>query len=200
MKPEPPHVWRQARMPERRRDHIVRRHWRRHPACSGGTARARARSWCWIAPPTRLSGRRLGGNGLPRRKNQSLVPLLDLAAAVDDEGHFLAVFHRPDGHTFGGGFDYSDLRITRGFKLGYKLLLGQGKGRREDANHHQTAKDRLRDCSRRHDLCSLAVASRENVLRDFNAYPTQRIRPRAHAVPRPARPRRHLTGHRPRPC
>jgi len=49
------------------------------------------------------------------------VPLSDFAAAFDDEGHFLAVFHRPDGRTFGGGIDVSDLRITRGFKLGYKL-------------------------------------------------------------------------------
>ena len=38
-----------------------------------------------------------------------LAPLLDLAAAVDDEGHFLAVFHRLDGRTFGGRFDFSDL-------------------------------------------------------------------------------------------
>jgi hypothetical protein len=38
------------------------------------------------------------------------------------------------------------LRITRGFKLGSKLLLGQSMGRREGANHQQTAKeDRLRD-------------------------------------------------------
>ena len=46
---------------------------------------------------------------VPRRENQSLSPLLDLAAAVDDEGYVLAVFHRLDGRTFGGGFDVSDL-------------------------------------------------------------------------------------------
>jgi hypothetical protein len=54
----------------------------------------------------------------------SLTFLFDLAAAVDDEGYFLAVLRRLDGRTFGGGFDVSDLRITRGFKLGYKFLLG----------------------------------------------------------------------------
>src|ERR1700730_17724689 len=96
-----------------------------------------------------------------RRENSFLAPLLDLAAAVDDEGHFLAVFHRLDGRTFGGGFDVSDLRITSGFKLGYKLLLGQGIGRREDANHQQTINDRLGDCSRRHDLCSWLVRTAE---------------------------------------
>src|SRR6202011_5599735 len=96
-----------------------------------------------------------------RRENSFLAPLLDLAAAVDDEGHFLAVFHRLDGRTFGGGFDVSDLRITSGFKLGYKLLLGQGIGRREDANHQQTINDRLGDCSRRHDLCSWLVRNAE---------------------------------------
>jgi hypothetical protein len=120
-------------------------------------------------------------------ENRSLLPLLDLAAAIDDEGHFLAVFHRLDGRTFGGGFDFSNLRITRGFKLGYKLLLGQGMGRREDANHQQRVKDRLRDCSRRHDLCSLACANRENILRGFNAYSTQRFRSQGHAAPRPTR-------------
>jgi hypothetical protein len=70
---------------------------------------------CWWLP----SARRLG-NGLPRRENQSLAPFLDLAAAVDDEGHFLAVFHRLDRRTYGGGLDVSDLRITRGFQLSYK--------------------------------------------------------------------------------
>src|SRR5882672_10126481 len=97
----------------------------------------------------------------PRRENQSLAPLLDLAAVVDDKGHFLAVLHRLDGRAFGGGFDVSDLRITRGFQLGCQLLLGQGMGRREDASHHQSEKDCLRDCSRRHDLCSLACVNRK---------------------------------------
>ena len=96
-----------------------------------------------------------------RLENTLLAPFLDLAAAVDDEGHILAVFHRLDGRTFGGGFDVSDLRITRGFQLGYQLLLGQGLGRREDASHHQSEKDCLRDCSRRHDLCFLACVNRK---------------------------------------
>ena len=46
---------------------------------------------------------------LPQRENQSLAPLLDLAAAVDDDGHILAVFHRLNGRAFGGGLDFSDL-------------------------------------------------------------------------------------------
>jgi hypothetical protein len=54
---------------------------------------------------------------------------LDLAAAVDDKEHFLAVFRRPDGCTFGGGFDVPDLRMACGFKLRYQFLLGQGKSR-----------------------------------------------------------------------
>jgi len=75
-----------------------------------------------------------------------LAPFLDLATAVNDEGDVFAAFRGPDGRTFGGGFDVSDLRITRGFKLGYKLRLGRGIGRREDTDDQQTAKDRLRDC------------------------------------------------------
>jgi hypothetical protein len=91
-----------------------------------------------------------------RPENRSLLlPLFNLATAVDDERHLLAVFHRPDGDTFGGALDVSDLRVACGFKLGYKLLLRQGVGRRQDANDRQT-KDCLRDCSRQHDLCSPA--------------------------------------------
>jgi hypothetical protein len=61
-----------------------------------------------------------------RPENTSLLlPLFDLAAAVDDDGHFLAVFHRLDGRTFGGGFDVSDLRVACRLKLGYKFLLRQ---------------------------------------------------------------------------
>src|ERR1700730_3586337 len=101
------------------------------------------------------SVRLLGGNRLPRCERTSLLaPLLDLTAAVDDEGYFFAVFRRLNGDAFGGGFDVSDLRISGGFKLGYKLLLGQGMGRREDANQDQ--KKRLRDCSCQHGVCSLA--------------------------------------------
>jgi hypothetical protein len=80
---------------------------------------------------------RLGGEQRP-----------SLAAAVDDERHFLAVFHRLDGYTFGGGFDFPDLRITRRLKLGYQLQLGQGVGRREDASHCERRKERSIDCSR----------------------------------------------------
>src|SRR6266481_4700513 len=83
-----------------------------------------------------------------------LLPLLDLAAAIDDERNVLTVFRRLDGDTFGRGFDVPDLRIARGFKFGYKLLLGQGMGRREDAKYHQTPKDHLKDWSRRHDPSS----------------------------------------------
>jgi len=57
-------------------------------------------------------------------ENQTLLPFLDLAAAVDNEGDVLAVFRRLDGGTFGRGFDVPDLRIARRLKLGYKLLLG----------------------------------------------------------------------------
>jgi hypothetical protein len=56
-----------------------------------------------------------------------------LTVAVDDKGHFFAVFRCLDDSAFGGGFDFSDLRISSGFKLGYKLLLGQGMGGREGA-------------------------------------------------------------------
>ncbi|SIO52855.1 hypothetical protein SAMN05443247_07356 [Bradyrhizobium erythrophlei] len=42
-----------------------------------------------------------------------LAPLPDLATAVNDEGDVFAAFRGPDGRTFGGGFDVSDLRITR---------------------------------------------------------------------------------------
>ncbi len=59
----------------------------------------------------------------------SLASLLELAAAVEGEGHLLAVFRRLDGRTFSGGFDVPDLRITRSFELGYKLLPGQCVGR-----------------------------------------------------------------------
>jgi hypothetical protein len=62
------------------------------------------------------------------RRGTSLVPLFDLAAAVDDKGHFLAVLRRLHSSSFGGRFDVSDLRITPGYKLGDKLLLGQGMG------------------------------------------------------------------------
>jgi hypothetical protein len=51
--------------------------------------------------------------GWPVREDQPLVPLFDLAAAVDDKGHFLPVFHRFDSRTFGAGFDFPDLRIAR---------------------------------------------------------------------------------------
>jgi hypothetical protein len=75
------------------------------------------------------------------------VPLFDLAAAVDDKGHFLAVLRRLHSSSFGGRFDVSDLRITRGYKLGDKLLLGQGMGGGQDACHYQTAKNHLRELS-----------------------------------------------------
>jgi hypothetical protein len=52
-----------------------------------------------------------------------LAPLLDLAAAIDDEGHVLTVFRRLDGSAFGGGFDVADCRITSRLQLGHKLLL-----------------------------------------------------------------------------
>jgi hypothetical protein len=38
-----------------------------------------------------------------------LAPLLDLAAAVDNEGHVLTVFRRLDGNAFGGGLAVADL-------------------------------------------------------------------------------------------
>jgi len=99
---------------------------------------ARERPW-W--PPSWRSG--CGGS----RMASSLLPLFDLAAGVNDKGHCLAVFHRLDRNAFGGGSDISDLRIAGGLKLGYQFLLGQGMGGRKHANDHQTAKNRLRDCS-----------------------------------------------------
>jgi hypothetical protein len=53
-----------------------------------------------------------------------LLPLFDLAAAVNNERHFLAVLGGLNRGTFGGGFDVPDLRVTRSFQLGHKLLLG----------------------------------------------------------------------------
>src|SRR5260370_7246923 len=49
-------------------------------------------------------------------------------------------------------------------------------GRREDANEQQTVKDRSRDWSLRHNPCSPAYTSCENMLRDFNACATLRFR------------------------
>jgi hypothetical protein len=63
----------------------------------------------WPGSCVWLSSRRPGGTLVLRRETQDLAPLLDLATAVDDEGHFLAVFHRLDGRTFGGRFDFSNL-------------------------------------------------------------------------------------------
>src|SRR5258708_29107397 len=62
----------------------------------------------------------------------------------------LAVFHRPNGGTFGGGLDVSDLRITRGFKFGYRLLLGQGTDRREDATESGQGHRRRMGAAERH--------------------------------------------------
>src|SRR5215216_7224083 len=87
---------------------------------------------------------------------------LELAAAVDNKGDVLTVFRRLDGGTFGRGFDVPDLRIARRLKLGYKLLLGQGMGRRENADYHQTPQDYLRDCSCRHDLSSSLCGSQKH--------------------------------------
>src|SRR5215218_2517067 len=90
------------------------------------------------------------------RCGRPLAPLLDLTAAVDDKGHFFAVFRCLDGGAFGSGFDVADLRISSGFKIGYKLMLGQGLGGREGTNQEHRGKNRVKDCAREHDLCSLA--------------------------------------------
>ena len=91
------------------------------------------------------------------KKTCSLFSLFDLATAINDKGHFLAVLHCLNRNAFGSGFDIPDLRIAGGFKLGYQFLLGQGIGRRENANDHQTAKeDCSKDCSGRHDPFSLS--------------------------------------------
>jgi hypothetical protein len=65
-------------------------------------------------------------------RSVSLTFFFDLAAAVDREGHFLAIFHRLGGRALGSGFDVPDLRITGNFEFGYKLLLGQSMRRRKD--------------------------------------------------------------------
>jgi hypothetical protein len=65
---------------------------------------------------------RAGAHHLGRKLEkfgQSLFPLFNLAAAVDNEGHFLAVLHRLGGNSFGGGFDVPNLRVTCGFELGH---------------------------------------------------------------------------------
>src|SRR4051812_14149576 len=41
-----------------------------------------------------------------------LAALLDLTAAIDDQGDLLAVLHRLYDRSFGGGFSFSDLRIA----------------------------------------------------------------------------------------
>ena len=57
-----------------------------------------------------------------------LVTLFDLAAAVDNEVHVLAVLRCLHDLSFVPGFDVSDLRIARGRELGDELLLRQGLG------------------------------------------------------------------------
>jgi len=47
-------------------------------------------------------------NGLAQTRCHPLVSLFHLAAAVDDKGNFLPVFHRLHGNTFGGGLDVPD--------------------------------------------------------------------------------------------
>jgi hypothetical protein len=43
----------------------------------------------------------------------TLLPLLELTGAIDDEGNVLAVLLRLDGDTFRRGFDVPDLRPDR---------------------------------------------------------------------------------------
>ena len=52
-----------------------------------------------------------------------LVTLFDLAAAVDDEVHVLAVLYCVHDFSFVRGFDVSDLRIARGREVADELLL-----------------------------------------------------------------------------
>jgi hypothetical protein len=52
-----------------------------------------------------------------------LAALLDLTAAIDDQGDLLAVLHRLYDRSFGGGFAFSDLRIASRLQLGDELLL-----------------------------------------------------------------------------
>jgi hypothetical protein len=60
----------------------------------------------------------------PLRTARRLASLLDLTAAIDDQGDLLAVLHRLYDRTFGGGFAFSDLRIAGRLQLGDQLLLG----------------------------------------------------------------------------
>jgi hypothetical protein len=81
--------------------------------CSERTAcRSNASSATKGGPANSTNGVLAGGNGLSHERT-SLLPLFDLAAAVDDERHLLAVFHRLDGRTFGCRFDVSDLNKLR---------------------------------------------------------------------------------------
>src|SRR5258708_8036681 len=64
-----------------------------------------------------------------------LRQLFELAEAVNHKEHFLAGFDRLVSRDFAGS-DFADLRIPSGFKLSYKLLLGQAKSGRENGNDH----------------------------------------------------------------
>jgi hypothetical protein len=71
----------------------------------------------------------------PVKSRDFLRQLFELAEAVNHEGHFLAGFDCLVSRDFAGS-DFADLRIPGGFKLSYKLLLGQAKSGRENGNDH----------------------------------------------------------------
>jgi hypothetical protein len=59
---------------------------------------------------------------------RGLFLLFDLAAAVDNQAHFFAVFHRRGGYALSGRLYVPDLRITGRLDFGDQLILVQGRG------------------------------------------------------------------------
>src|SRR5437879_3922961 len=59
----------------------------------------------------------------PLQTARRLAALLDLTAAIDDQGDLLAVLHCLYDRTLGGGFAFSDLRIASRLQLGDEFLL-----------------------------------------------------------------------------
>jgi hypothetical protein len=84
---------------------------------------------------------------------RALLQLLDVAGAVNDDGHFLPILDGPERFDL-AGWDLPDLLIARGFKLGENLILRQRVRGRGNRSHSQQTENRRNAFSHPHDPIS----------------------------------------------